>query len=137
MRKQWRCFHCDQVFRSPNEAAIHFGGGAFEEAGCVLKDYEEGLLGIIRQQQAELERFRERFRAEDSDLLRVIATMEADHRQNQSKEAAMAFHGCICPPGSEKTCHGLSCPRRSFSPGAATGGSALCGTSIPLPGVEN
>lgn len=22
--------------------------------------------------------------------------------------------GCICPPGSEKTCQGLSCPRRGF-----------------------
>jgi hypothetical protein len=21
-------------------------------------------------------------------------------------------HGCICPPGSEATCRGLSCPRR-------------------------
>lgn len=77
MRKQWRCFHCDEVFRSANEARIHFGGGSFEDAGCVLKDYEDGLLGIIREQQAELERFR----AEDSDLLRVIATMEADHLQ--------------------------------------------------------
>lgn len=77
MRKQWRCFHCDEVFRSANEARIHFGGGSFEDAGCVLKDYENGLLGIIREQQEQLERFR----AEDTDLLRVIATMEADHRQ--------------------------------------------------------
>lgn len=77
MRKQWRCFHCDEVFRSANKARIHFGGGPFEDAGCVLKDYENGLLGIIREQQAELERFR----SEDSDLLRVIATMEVGHRQ--------------------------------------------------------
>jgi len=23
----------------------------------------------------------------------------------------MMCHGCICPPGSEATCQGLSCPR--------------------------
>jgi len=23
--------------------------------------------------------------------------------------------GCICPPGSERTCQGALCPRRSFS----------------------
>jgi hypothetical protein len=22
-------------------------------------------------------------------------------------------HGCVCPPGSEKTCQGLTCPRRA------------------------
>jgi hypothetical protein len=66
MRKQWRCFHCDEVFRSVSAATIHFGGGSFEDAGCVLKDSEVGLLGIIREQQADLERFR----AEDSDLMR-------------------------------------------------------------------
>jgi hypothetical protein len=77
MKKRWRCFHCDEVFGSANAARIHFGGGSFEDAGCVLKDYENGLLGIIREQAEQLERFR----SEDSDLLRVIATMESDHRQ--------------------------------------------------------
>lgn len=26
--------------------------------------------------------------------------------------ATVIPHGCICPPGSEKTCQGLCCPRR-------------------------
>lgn len=77
MRMQWRCFHCGELFRSTRAARIHFGGNISDDAGCVLKGYEIGLLGIIREQQDQLERFR----SEDSDLLRVIATMEADHRQ--------------------------------------------------------
>lgn len=29
--------------------------------------------------------------------------------------------GCICPPGAEKTCQGLNCPRRAPSFGPAVG----------------
>jgi hypothetical protein len=29
-------------------------------------------------------------------------------------------HGCICPPGSEATCKGLNCPRRSYAEARAT-----------------
>ena len=29
--------------------------------------------------------------------------------------APVQSHGCICPPGSEKTCQGLMCPRRAIN----------------------
>lgn len=34
-----------------------------------------------------------------------------------SREIALSAksHGCICPPGSEKTCQGPLCPRRAVT----------------------
>lgn len=29
---------------------------------------------------------------------------------------ALSHKGCICPPGAEKTCEGLRCPRRKIIP---------------------
>ena len=29
-RKEWRCFHCDEVFRTRKAAAEHFGEGNYE-----------------------------------------------------------------------------------------------------------
>lgn len=34
-------------------------------------------------------------------------------------------HGCICPPGSEATCKGLTCPRRGGSMQGSAGFSQL------------
>jgi hypothetical protein len=39
-------------------------------------------------------------------------------RPKFAETSAPAPHGCICPPGSEKTCQGLLCPRRAI--GSAT-----------------
>lgn len=77
MRKQWRCFHCDEVFTSPRCAAVHFGYDGTKTAGCQLKSYEGHLVGYIRKLEEQLDRYR----AEDSDVMRSIYAMEADHRQ--------------------------------------------------------
>ncbi len=37
--------------------------------------------------------------------------------------------GCICPPGSEATCQGLSCPRRGLSKGSLSGAGPLTGAA--------
>jgi hypothetical protein len=75
-RKQWRCFHCDEVFEGRKFAAEHF---CFERDGipaCQIKAYEGHLVTYIRK----LENENARYRQEDSDVLRSIMTLEADHR---------------------------------------------------------
>ena len=75
-RKQWRCFHCDAVFRSEHEAGIHFGADEAATCACVLP-HEQHLVEYIRDLEAQLDSHR----AEDSHVLRSICTLEADHRQ--------------------------------------------------------
>lgn len=77
MRKQWRCFHCDEVFISPKCAAVHFGSDGTKTAACQLKSHERHLVDYIRDLENQLEGYR----AEDSHVMRSIYSLEADHRQ--------------------------------------------------------
>ena len=77
MRRRWRCFHCDEVFTSYRCAEAHFGDSELSAPACRLKSYEGHLVTYIRR----LEREPQRYRAEDSDVLRSIMSLEADHRQ--------------------------------------------------------
>lgn len=75
MRKQWRCFHCDEVFRSARAAAEHFGADLLATAACQIKAHEGHLVTYIRRLEADLARCR----AEDSDVMRSIMTLECEH----------------------------------------------------------
>lgn len=75
-RKQWRCYHCDTVFTNVFEAGRHFGAAESATCACVLP-HEQHLVEHIRDLEAQLDRYR----AEDSDVMRSIMTLEAGHRQ--------------------------------------------------------
>lgn len=77
MRKQWRCFHCDEVFTSPKWAAEHFGFDQGEAPACKLASHEGHLVTYIRRLEAEIARYRQ----DDSDVMRSIMSLECDHRQ--------------------------------------------------------
>ncbi len=56
IRKAWRCFHCDEVFRSRKAARAHFGTTDYEEkypAACIdpLRADEKARLTELRDAQ--------------------------------------------------------------------------------------
>jgi hypothetical protein len=57
-RKQWRCFHCDEVFTSEKYAREHFGFDQFQTPACKLTQAEGHLIGYIRKLEAELDEHR-------------------------------------------------------------------------------
>lgn len=75
-RKQWRCFHCDEVFTGRKFAAEHFGFDCNAPA-CKIKAHEGHLVTYIRKLEDEIAKYR----TDDSDVMRSIMTLEADHRQ--------------------------------------------------------
>jgi hypothetical protein len=78
-RKQWRCFFCDEVFTGFKHAAEHFGVDDACEAdipACKLTSHEGHLVTYIRKLEKELRRYM----SEDSDVMRSIQALEADHR---------------------------------------------------------
>jgi hypothetical protein len=75
-RKQWRCFHCDEVFTSQRCAGLHFGKDG-DMTACKLKSYEGHLVSYIR----ELEDRIERYQNDDGHVMRSMLALEADHRQ--------------------------------------------------------
>lgn len=76
-RKQWRCFHCDEVFISFKCAAAHFGYDETKEPACQLKSHDRHLVDYIRDLEGQLDSYR----ADDSHVMRSIYSLEADHRQ--------------------------------------------------------
>ena len=55
-RKTWRCFHCDEVFRSKKQARLHFGGDEYEGKqlpACIdpLRTEEKARMDEVRKCQ--------------------------------------------------------------------------------------
>jgi hypothetical protein len=75
-RKQWRCFHCDEVFTGRRWAAEHFGKDG-DTPICQIKSHEGHLATYIRKLEDQLERYRN----DDSHVMRSMFALEADHRQ--------------------------------------------------------
>lgn len=66
-RKTWRCFHCDEVFRSASKAREHFGPTECTPAACQVSP----------EQLRDLEKQLSSYRNEDTDLHREIARLES------------------------------------------------------------
>lgn len=58
-RKTWRCFHCDEVFYSERQAAIHFGNAEYDHPACKLAHHEGPLIDYIRKLETELAQYRD------------------------------------------------------------------------------
>lgn len=69
-RKTWRCFHCNEVFRSAKDAALHFGHSERTVTACQID------VAAVRAMERELARYRE----EDTDLHRQIRSLESAHQ---------------------------------------------------------
>lgn len=66
--KEWRCFHCDEVFTSEADAALHFGSSEIETAACKV-DAEK-----LRELERELWQWRE----ECTPLHNQIAALQSE-----------------------------------------------------------
>lgn len=101
-RKTWRCFFCDIVLRSEASAREHFGATQLSEPSCQLKGHEHGLVGIIRKQEVELARYR----AEDSDLIRVLESLKSEHAEALRREEEKGYARGV----EDMKAHGIRVP---------------------------
>lgn len=75
MKKQWRCFFCDEVFTSKDKAAQHFG--AFDaceadEVACKLLPYQEKVLKYIRDLETHVRELQSQVHKDSHPLLASI-----------------------------------------------------------------
>lgn len=86
--KEWRCFHCDEVLRTEGDARLHFGNTHGSEPACLIKAPGEfALLTVLRNAEDDLARHR----AEDSDVLRAMSSMQADHAEALRREEEKGY----------------------------------------------
>src|SRR5262245_41403533 len=86
-RRQWRCFHCDEVFRSVRAAREHFGGDMLADPACKLAAHHGHLVTYIRKLEDELARYRDA----DSDVMRALMVLEVEHRQALQREEEKGY----------------------------------------------
>jgi hypothetical protein len=85
-RKQWRCFHCDEVFTDQFAAGIHFGADQAATCACVLP-HEQHLVEHIRNLEAQLDGYRD-----DRDkVMQSIMTLETEHRRALQDEEEKGY----------------------------------------------
>lgn len=86
--REWRCFHCDEVVRTEVDARNHFGSTEASEPACLIKAPGEfALLQALRNAEDELARYRR----EDSDVLRAMWSMQADHATALRREEEKGY----------------------------------------------
>lgn len=81
MTKEWRCFHCDEVFKDFAEAELHFGTSCYDVPICQITAAE------VRGMELQLRRYSE----EDTDLHREIARLKSDHATALQREEEKGY----------------------------------------------
>lgn len=81
----WRCFFCNELFRSKEKAALHFG--CFDSCepdttACKLLPHQEKVLEYIRGLEEEIRLYQ----SENAPMLQAMYALEADMR-TKIKEA--------------------------------------------------
>ncbi len=87
MDKEWRCFHCDEVFTNPVHALEHFGGDESVTPACKIRGSEGHLITYIRRLETELRSYRD-----DSDLItRAWLAKESEQHQALIREEEKGY----------------------------------------------
>jgi hypothetical protein len=77
MAKEWRCFHCDEVFTNEDAARDYFGPSIHSNPSCMVD------AAKLRELEARLQRYHD----EDTDWHRAFYKLGSDH------DRAMRAHG--------------------------------------------
>jgi hypothetical protein len=92
--KEWRCFHCDEVFRDEAAAREHFGSYG-------PRILSEPACQIDAAEYRAMEKRMTDYNAEDADIHRQMARMEHEHktalRREEEKGYARGLADAIVP----------------------------------------
>ncbi len=80
--REWRCFHCDELFTDRSCAAAHFGADESAEPACKIKQGgERGLLEALRKAEADLADIWHSVHMEGTEAARAYYAQATRHRE--------------------------------------------------------
>lgn len=88
--REWRCFHCDEVFTDREAAADHFGvqiDGLADDCACRLNATDGLILKMLREAQQELRRYHE----VDTSMIREVYALGAEHHGVAQREEEKGY----------------------------------------------
>jgi hypothetical protein len=75
-KKEWRCFHCDEVFTDRREAALHFGVSEDQEPLCVIfTSVEKDIWKVVREAEDRAAEAYHQLHEESSDAHRAYRNL--------------------------------------------------------------
>lgn len=82
MKKTWRCFHCDEVFKDATDAREHFGASEEQEVACRIKMGAEGsLVTALRRAEADLAEAWAAIHNENTEAARAYFSQQTRHHE--------------------------------------------------------
>lgn len=87
MAKEWRCFHCDEVFTSERWAREHFGAEMGDTPACKIAGTDGHLVAEIRKLQDQLTSYRN----EDNNVLRAWHSLQSEKTQAVLKAEELGY----------------------------------------------
>lgn len=93
--KEWRCFHCDEVFTDEAAAREHFGPSELCSPGC--------HIGIAEYRR--MEELHRAHMAEDSDMHRRLYALRAEHQTALRREEEKGYARGLQDARNEANAH--------------------------------
>lgn len=78
--KEWRCFHCDEVFTSQRCARLHFGSEDGDPPACIIRGSEHGLLEALRDAENQAAEAWSAMHDELTDVHKAMYRMSSRHQ---------------------------------------------------------
>lgn len=76
----WRCFHCDEVFFTANDARLHFGMDQCSDPACKIKmGAEKSLLVALRRAETELQDAWAAIHNENTEAAKAYCAQQSRH----------------------------------------------------------
>lgn len=79
--RQWRCFHCDEVFKTEWSARDHFGHTEDASPACQIKAGELGLVSALRAAERDASDAWFALQNESTTTAKAFRAMQSRHQQ--------------------------------------------------------
>ncbi len=95
MKKQWRCFFCDELFTNKDKAAQHFGVFEACEAdtpACKLLPHQEKVLKYVRELESKVRELMAERHDESHPLMESLFDLQSEmsSREKTAEEKGYA-----------------------------------------------
>lgn len=97
----WRCFHCDEVFFTANDARLHFGMDQCSDPACKIKmGAEKSLLVALRRAETELQDAWAAIHNENTEAAKAYFAQQSRHGEQLRAAEELGFERGIADLGS-------------------------------------
>lgn len=101
LAKEWRCFHCDEVFTTERDARLHFGMDQCSDPACKIKmGAEKSLLVALRRAETELQDAWAAIHKENTEAAKAYYSQQSRHGEQLRAAEELGFERGIADLGS-------------------------------------